>query len=62
MSPKFTLEECLNRYLLDLRGRFYLESTSPPVPESRRDWLAELASQREEIASVEYWLAKVQSG
>ena len=60
--PKFSLEECLKRYLADLRGMLYLESTSPPVPESQADWEAEIERQKEDIACVEYWLERVQSG
>ena len=62
MTPKFSLEECLKRYLYDLKGRLYLESTSPPVPESRKEWLAEMETQREDIACVEHWLMRVQTG
>ncbi|WP_152051770.1 hypothetical protein [Tautonia marina] len=62
MSPKFSLEECLKRYLYDLNARLYLESTSPPVPESHKEWLAEIVTQQEDIRCVQYWLARVQSG
>lgn len=62
MKPKFSLEECLKRYLRELNGQLYLESTSPPVPESRKEWLADMDSLREDIACVEHWLARVQSG
>lgn len=62
MKPKFSLEECLHRYLSDLRARLYLESTSPPMPESLNDWKAEIEEQKEEIACVEHWLRRVQSG
>ena len=62
MKPKFSLEECLIRYLRDLRAQLYLETSSPPIPESRKDWEAEIKSQKEDIACVEHWLAKVQSG
>jgi len=62
MTPKFSLEECLKRYLRDLNVRLYLESTSPPVPESHKEWLAEIIEQQEDIRCVQHWLERVQSG
>ena len=62
MKPKFSLEECLKRYLRELNGQLYLESTSPPILESRKEWEAEIKMQREDIACVEHWLAWVQLG
>ena len=62
MKPKFSLEECLNRYLSESKAMLYLESTSPPIPASRKEWEAEIKIQKEDVACIEYWLAKVRAG
>jgi hypothetical protein len=62
MKPKFSLEECLKRYLSESRAMLYLEIGSPPISESRKEWEAEIKIQNEDIACIEYWLARVQSG
>lgn len=62
MKPKFSLEECLKRYLSESKAMLYLEISSPPIPESRKEWEAEIKIQKEDIACIEYWLERVQSG
>jgi hypothetical protein len=62
MKPTFSLEECLKRYLSQLRVQLQLEVSSPPIAESRKEWEDDITTQKADIQCVEHWLERVQSG
>jgi hypothetical protein len=62
MKPTFSLEECLKRYLSQLRVQLQLEVSSPPIAESRKEWEADIKTQEADIRCVQYWLERIQSG
>ena len=61
-KPKFSLEECLKRYLSQLRVQLQLEVSSPPILDSRKEWEAEITTQETDIQCVQHWLERVQLG